>query len=251
MDQQARRVRIRRRMQKRIFIGALLTVLLVAVVLLVNRLFTADRISIRNGTVYSSSELLAATGFSVGGNVLGMDKRFLTEIPASYPYVGSVSVEIGFPSDGVLVFEPSKATMALESDGQYYYLDETGKILEITETPDENLLFLYGIHVGDKQPGQRLTEEDDVEVSVLYALLAELKTNEWLDVTDYIDFSKVYNVRFSVYGKVTVQLGTSEKLADKVREAHCIYEEKNPDRAADINVKNYPVSYYTLKDEES
>lgn len=251
MDPQERRVRIRRRVQKRIFVCSLLMVLLVAVILLVNRLFMADCISIRNGTRYSSSELLAATGFSAGQNVLGMDKQFLTEIPVSYPYVGSVALEIGFPSDVSLVFEPTEAVMALETNGQYYYLDKTGKILEITDTPQEELLFLYGLHVGDKQPGEILTEEDDVEVSVLYQLLAELEANNWLDVTDYIDFTKVYNIRFSVYGKVTVQLGTSEKLADKVKWAYCLYEEKNAGRAAEIDVKNYPISYYTLKDEKT
>lgn len=243
-----RRRRVRRRVRFIVSVLMLAVVVVAVAVVCVRFIFVASDITVINETPYDTSELMAWTDYHVGDSLFSVDKSSFEKIETAFPYVKSANVSRRYFSNPVFTFLYAKPVLVFKADEQYLVLDKDYKILEITDAPSDSLPLVVGLEVDTVKEGTSLSEKDNIEISVLSDLIYCLQKNEWFDDTDTIDFSRVYNVTFTVHGNLTVELGTSDDLEKKIEAAKYVADRNDPERTAKISVRNYFSPRYALID---
>lgn len=177
-DERRRQQKIRRK----IFYAVMIfVVIIIGVVLSLTVFFNIATIEVKGESIYSTEEIISASGIKVGDNLFLLKKSDVqTNVCEKLPFIGSVTVKNSLPSKVVLTVKQTSIKCAVESDGGYIMLDETGKVLckvttleEVYEgagvIPPENLTKsndnLQQASAGDSQQSQTAGTTDTTDAT--------------------------------------------------------------------------------------
>lgn len=132
----------RRRQQKlrrKIFYAVMIfVVIIIGIVLSLTVFFNIATIEVKGESIYSTEEIISASGIKLGDNLFLLKKSDVqTNVCEKLPFIGSVTVKNSLPSKVVLTVKQTSVKCAVESDGGYIMLDETGKVLCKVTTLEE------------------------------------------------------------------------------------------------------------------
>lgn len=246
LDKLNRRAKRRRRTRMLQF-SVLGIVLVVAVIVCVNVFVVAKTICVENNTPYSSAELLQAAGYRTGSGLYSVNSESaIKRLSEKYPYVRNVKVTYSFPTTAYFVFENNKAVFCLAAeDGGYVYLDDSLKVLQRVDEPEPDKIFVSGMIVGNYTVGQNLSAQaQDLDTELLRDVFEGISAGELSDSVTGIDLTKKYDIKFTVAGVISIELGNSEDLGKKIETAKLIMARNDPQKKARINVKNYRQGRY-------
>lgn len=228
----------RRRRQKRtlriLLISPLIALAFVVTLSLMTRIRT---VTVRNPTRYSSVEIVGQFGFSVGDSLFSVNREQIADrIVSACPYVKAATVSYSFP-DGVEVTLTSAVPVyALHVEDAVLLADADFKILEAVESVPEGVLSVYGIDLSSYTVGQVLDEEENLQVGIVRELSAALKEHALYGNAKKIDLSKKYNIGVLLFDAVSVELGNSDELSEKVDTLVSILADNDPSVPAKIRV---------------
>jgi cell division protein FtsQ len=219
----SRRRRPRRTRRNSGAVGKLLITLAVAAAIIfgVAIFFKVNNIEVQGNAIYSSDQIVKASGLAVGDNLLTVNKQAAAGgITAALPYIKSVSIGRTLPDTVVISVVESKAAFAVKTDTNTLWLiDSTGKALE--KTDDETAAAgaqIAGVSVESPTAGKLVTSSaTPANLTAALSVLKALDGSGLLEQVKAIDVTKDYAITLWYGDQYEVLLGGTDQLDYKIQ----------------------------------
>jgi len=202
--------------------------------------FRVQHVEIVGDSRYTDAEILDASGFRRGSNILLINIPEAQEsIETGLPFVGRARIERGFPNRVRITVEKAEPFAAFAIRGGYVILDENAKILEVRTTKGEsNLISLvFDGEVGNFAPGEILElSEDQGIVRYLRDFLPIVRQLGFSGQIATIDFRDMHEVNFCFMDRFTVYLNQTSDFLQNLRMLSDIYDIMNERDQGVINL---------------
>lgn len=226
----------------------------VTVLLAIFLLFKVTDIQVTGNAadVYPSEEIVAASGYRVGDNLVFLLTRSKEEmLKRQFPYLEDVEILRRFPNTLEIRLTRAQAAACVENGGSWLTVSASGKILEAGEQPPSGVLRVYGLQVADPQPGQTLWPEESkpseeggaasgssssasaaetasgtgqeegkksrAAGEAYRSILLKLQELDAAGEVDWLDLSDLSNIRLFYQGRIEFLLGSAVELEYKVQ----------------------------------
>lgn len=206
----------RRKKNKRkkliIRLAILFLFLCVGVILVLTMFFNINEITVTGDTVYSAEDVTAKSGVAIGDNLIFISKDEINEkISTELPYVDYVKIKRHLPSGLELIITKTEAKYAVIQDGYYTLIDKNGKVLEKgLEFIGENITLLNMGEIISAEIGYEIKPENDKIFDKLVLISTSCDECGLEDVSS-IDLSDIYNIKLVYQGRITLELGETDK----------------------------------------
>ncbi len=206
----------RRKKNKRkkliIRLAILFLFLCVGVILVLTMFFNINEITVTGDTVYSAEDVTEKSGVAIGDNLIFISKDEINEkISTELPYVDYVKIKRHLPSGLELIITKTEAKYAVIQDGYYTLLDKNGKVLEKgLEFIGENITLLNMGEIISAEIGYEIKPENDKVFDKLVLISTSCDECGLEDVSS-IDLSDIYNIKLVYQGRITLELGETDK----------------------------------------
>lgn len=186
--------------------------LCVGVILVLTMFFNINEITVTGDTVYSAEDVTAKSGVAIGDNLIFISKDEINEkISTELPYVDYVKIKRHLPSGLEIIITKTEAKYAVIQDGYYTLLDKNGKVLEKgLEFIGENITLLNMGKIISAEIGYEIKPENDKIFDKLVLISTSCDECGLEDVSS-IDLSDIYNIKLVYQGRITLELGETDK----------------------------------------
>ncbi len=190
---------------------AVIAVLVLAVVAMIVFL-RVDKISSNIASRYSQTDIINASGVSVGDSmVLLSTSQIEEEILSKCLYIETVNVTKKFPFDLEIEVVGVEERFSLLIDTRYRVISKYGKILDTSDTPLENTAVLIAGEADTSS--ERLQFEDEQTDKVFNEIVLAL---EDIDNISKIDISDIYNIEIIYDDRIIMEIGDYSDLTYKI-----------------------------------
>lgn len=210
--------------------------------------FNISDIAVTANEHYTDAEIIAASGLTEGQNLFRLNKfKLIEKLKEKLPYLADVSVDRHLPVGIEIIVTEAKPYLTAGSGEEYYILDETLRVLEITDTQPENLPLVTGLSPSSAVLGDVITAENG-EDTRLSALTAALKTHIGDDCVTAIDVTTSFDVTFEYQGRIKVLVGTVDGIDNKLQLVKYVIDENRSNEKAEIDISSGTRAYYRSVD---
>ena len=129
------------------------------------------------------------------------------------------------PDALVVTVTECTATVAVPSDGGYYYLSEQGKVLE-QNAADGGLPLVTGVTLSGLTPGRMVRQAEDAYADALLEILQTMDAGGMLEGLDFINLQDLTDIRIGYDGRFDIRVGTVDELAYRLRFAKTVIDER-------------------------
>lgn len=191
-----------------------------AAIVFLSLFFRVSIIQVKNDTVYTDEEIMAASGIEKGVNLLFINNfSAVSSIYATMPYVESVSLKRAMPNRIILEVTGSEAAACVSFGDDYWLINASGKLLEkIDARAARSFIRVEGMEPLQPVAGEIMTvsEENTGKDVFLYELLGQFRLRNIVKKIDWVDLSELNDPRFSYDGRYTVILSSTEDLSRRL-----------------------------------
>ena len=214
--------------------GVLLPILLcvvltpLAVLIAITVFFRISTITVTGDVGYSDSAIIKASGINIGDNMFRFNKfESIDGIFEVMPYIDEISIRRHLPDDVEIIVTKCTAVATLQYEGEWYLIDSKGKLLENKGIfQPQNYPVITGVELKTPKVGKYVEIIDKEKEKPLFLVLNTAINSDILQYIDYIDVSRVYNIKFIYKQRFTVNIGDSEQIEKKIRFMLLMAEEK-------------------------
>lgn len=178
-------------------------------------------IEVTGASRYSEEEVIAASGISVGDNMLFMDREtIIRKIRSVKPYINDVKIELAPPAGIRIIIKESKAVAVLKNQGGYLVVDPAGRVLSNTTAVPDGLIEIRGFTPSEAVVGSKLRAEEGGETQLrnLTEILTALEKAEIEGKVSYLDVTNIAYPTFEYSGLYTVLLGSTSNVDHKLEQ---------------------------------
>ena len=191
-----------------------------AAIVFLSLFFRVSIIQVKNDTVYTDEEIMAASGIEKGVNLLFINNfSAVSSIYATMPYVESVSLKRAMPNRIILEVTGSEAAACVSFGDDYWLINASGKLLEkIDARAARSFIRVEGMEPLQPVAGEIMTvsEENTGTDVFLYELLGQFRLRNIVKKIDWVDLSDLNDPRFSYDGRYTVILSSTTDLSRRL-----------------------------------
>ena len=191
-----------------------------AAIVFLSLFFRVSIIQVKNDTVYTDEEIMAASGIEKGVNLLFINNfSAVSSIYATMPYVESVSLKRAMPNRIILEVTGSEAAACVSFGDDYWLINASGKLLEkIDARAARSFIRVEGMEPLQPVAGEIMTvsEENTGKDVFLYELLGQFRLRNIVKKIDWVDLSDLNDPRFSYDGRYTVILYSTTDLSRRL-----------------------------------
>lgn len=186
--------------------------LCIGIVLVLTMFFNISKITVTGDAVYSAEDIINSSGVIVGDNLIFISKDEISEkITTELPYVNSVKIKRRLPSGLELLITKTEAKYAIISDDYYTLLNKDGKVLESgLEFIGENITLINLGEITSAELGKTVVPENERVFEKLILVSSACEECGLTDITS-IDLSDIYNIKLVHQGRITLELGETDK----------------------------------------
>ena len=208
------------RVRSSLYAPLALILIAAAAVVFLSLFFRVSIIQVKNDTVYTDDEILAASGLEKGVNLLFINNfSAVSSIYATMPYVESVSLKRVMPNRIILEVTGSEAAACVSFGDDYWLINPSGKLLEkIDARAAKSFIRVEGMEPLQPVAGEIMTvsEENFGKDEFLYTLLHQFELRNIVKMIDWVDLSNLQDPRFSYDDRYTVILASPEELSRRL-----------------------------------
>lgn len=176
-----------------------------------------------------------------GRNIFYVKRSYIESILKDDPYIKDVKVTKALPNNLTVEVKENKKIFTVEQNGNYYALDESGKVLD-KKLGENDLVKLEGITIQDKEIGEKITEDEKI-LEVIKDFGALINSNTSSIKFNKLDISNLSNI--SLYSnEVLIKIGGNFDLSRKLNYAVNILKSDKVDIKKgyiDVSVEGNPV----------
>lgn len=186
--------------------------------LFVSPVFNIDEITVTGAHEISESVYLAMAGLETGENIFSINKTGIISEIKKEPYVETVEVKTIYPKKVEINIVERKTSYITEQNGEYYYLDKNGYLLEKKLAPIEALVIKGNkTNLQEIEIGGRINSEDLLRFNDLIKIIDAVQNNGIEAEITSVDISDYNNYILELEEeKKTIMLGDSSDLSAKM-----------------------------------
>lgn len=210
-----RQKKIRKRRLKIFFVIMLILSILTSVILCLTVFFPIEKINFKGSKIYTSEQLLKASGIEKGDNLFTVSKSEIeSRLRKKLPYVEEIKLERKLPETLNVKVTDAEEFACYFIDNKHYIVSQSGWVLKTVPEKPTNIYTVYGAKAKCKVGSQiefldsALKDLTDELSAVL--LDTEIKINS-------IDVSNILSINLQVEDRFEVKLGTSNFLNEKIK----------------------------------
>lgn len=170
--------------------------------------FKVNQIEVDGNHRYSVEEIAEASGIQEGDNLFLISKTDTAQkLLDRLAYVRSVNIRRKLPDTVVLTIAESDAVAAIQSEKQWWLINEEGKVMETTTKPKE-FIQVTGLTLLAPEPGEPIAVEEESKAmrDSLIQLLKAMKGREMLEETRSVDCSNYKELVINYRDQLTVKM---------------------------------------------
>lgn len=174
--------------------------------------FKANDFEVTGNQRYTSEELLEAAGIQAGENLFRIPgKEIARRMEEELPYLKEVNIRLLPPSLVIIDVEETRVAGAIDSDGELWYTDSGGKLLEKV-AENEGYPEVTGLTLLAPAAGTQLavSEEDSLKAKGLLGILSALEANELLDQVQWVDLTSASALSIRYQNRLTIKMGLND-----------------------------------------
>lgn len=234
---QSPRKRRQRRNLSLYYATAFIIILIVGIVLSLTVLFTVSEINVEGDSVYTSDEIISASGVNVGANLIRLNtSKAEKTLLKQKVYLDTAEVRRVFPDKVLISVTPSVVFANVKTSGGYLIISEKGKILGTATAPTNGIPVVVGFETVNTEPGDFLLCEDTEKQQMFDNLCAAMVKNETVKGITEINVTDRYNISLEYDDRITIELGSQNELEYKLNYSYMLVTEK-------ISIKKTGVLY--------
>ncbi len=186
--------------------------LVIGVILVLTMFFNISEITVSGDAVYPAKDVVNSSGVVVGDNLIFISKDEINEkISTELPYVDSVKIKRHLPTGLELIITRTEAKYAIIQDGYYTLLNKNGKVLESgLEFIGENITLLNMGEITSADIGTDIVPANEKVFDKLVLVSNACEECNLENITS-IDLSDIYNIKLVYQGRITLELGETDK----------------------------------------
>ena len=256
--QQQRALQDKKRKQKNLirkiilFAVLIIAIAAVIVVLSVTVLFKTQTITIKGNEIYSVKEITAVLPIQTDKSMFLVDTEAAEEkLEETLPYIYDANIKRKLPSTMVVTITETPQVYSIRNkDKTYTMLDDKFKVIEANaQKKPKKAVVIKKAELLTAIPGKEAEFSDKKVKECLSELLSGVKKVK-LDKISAL-YSVDINNNYLVYdGRITLKLGSTDKLEDKLYSALAAIEkldEQNPQAEGELTVGTGKQIYFTEK----
>lgn len=199
----------------------IITILLMslATIIGVGVFFTIAEIQVDGVSVYTSEEVVAASGIEIGDNLFfTSDSSAVIKIRKELSNIENIVIERKFPDTLRIKITENFPVAYTISGGEKWLIDRKCTILEDSEdVKTAERIKIEGLKLVEPQSGETMkTEVGDSQVKYLKELLTALYDYDALDNISNINIESISNITFNYTDNYKVDLGAQGEITDKI-----------------------------------
>ena len=223
-------MRRKQRRRKQILSYAAIAAVVIAVMtaLSLTVFFQINEISIKGTSPYPDEQVIAASGLSLGENVIRCNADGVSgKLSEALPYIGSAQVKRSLSGKVVITVKQTQGQYALLNGEQCVIIDSSGKVLENAAAEQAvNYTVILGASVADCVPGTPVALSDSAALSLVLQLGSAIGEAGISSVTS-IDISDSDYIQAVYDGRLTLVVGGVDNLVRKLALAAKVIEREN------------------------
>jgi len=197
-------------------------VILVAVFLIllicVFMLFKVKKIEVEGESIYSAEKIIELSNYHLKDNLLFLSVADREELLAKeLPYIQEVEITRKLPGTIKIHVTAAKVIACVEYATQYVKINSDGKILEISDEPEEGVMIVRGLDIDTAELGGMIASDDTVKFPAFLEIFEELYKQEVMNEMSMLVLSDIYNILLYYQDRIEMKLGNTASLIDKVQ----------------------------------
>lgn len=205
----------KKRTSKKIFVISMLCIG-VFILFLFTPLFNLKYIEVTGNSYLKKEQIIGTGDIKTGVNIF---KIKLSKVKANLKecsYIKDVNVKRSLPNKISLEVVECSGVAVIPFLGSYIYIDEEGKILEVSPKKDERKLpQIVGLSVNEFNVSKKIVTDNEKKFEITIATIKEIIHNNFIDKTFEINVSDLDNILLNVNGNKVI-VGSSDKLSYKI-----------------------------------
>jgi len=244
----ARRRARRRRQRNREYrqTGALTKLLIMfavvaAIVLGVAIFFRIHNVEIQGNAIYSSDQVVTASGLEEGDNLLMVNRAAVAgRIKAMMPYVRDVSVSPMLPDTVVIQVKESDVAVLVRSDtGADWYVNADGRVMgSSVQGFRGQIIDLEGVTITAPKAGEQAAAAEGQAEGFAAALqvIRQMEGTGLMEQVTALDAQKSYDLILFSDDRLEILLGSTDQLEYKIQYLAVILEDLEPYQMGTIDL---------------
>ena len=189
---------------------------LMVVLFIMSPFFAVKNINVTEMERFSQSEILEKAQLEKGDNILFLSPRKIARTLEKDTHFESVEVSRQFPDTVDIEIKERRVRGYVPYMGSYLYIDEYGRVLEISSSYIKQLPIVEGLEFDRFTIGEKI-DADNYEAFNVMVIIAQMMTKyDLLDNVVRIDVSDTNNIVAHVK-KIEVNLGDISNSDQKIR----------------------------------
>lgn len=203
-----------------------IVILCIGVVLSLTVLFKTEKINVEGNTLYDENTIVELSGVKLEQNIfLAKWSATPKQIEDALPYVEDAKVDFTIPDTITITIKNAEPAYVIISDGKYYKVSGSGRILEIAEENPQQLPVLKCSALTVTEVGKYISFKDENFYKILDELSDSLEKNDFTDV-NLVDMNETANISLIYDNRIKIIIGLPEDIDYKLRTAMTIINQK-------------------------
>lgn len=229
-----------------IYLALILVVIAVFTILSLTVLFRIKQFDVTGNNIYTTEEIIAATGLNGDENLIRLDKDEVEKrLESRLLYIEDAVVKAQYPATLKIEIKQAVAYGAVKANDGVYVVSDKGRVLEKRQNGD-GLVEIVGAKPPEKSFEEYAANLETPEISfndtrtkeAYFELIENLKLRGISDIT-LIEIKDYLSISFVIDGRIRVNVGNSVDIPYKMQYVEKILEEKKEEtRYLLINVSS-------------
>ena len=183
---------------------------------LVSPVFTIKNIEITEMEKYTKDEICEMVNIKEGMNMFLFNRFYAMKTLKSNTYIESAKISYKLPDTIAITIDERKVRGYVPYMGSYLYIDEEGRVLEVSSEMNRALPVVYGLNFSSFTLGEKIEAENKEAFDIMVNIAYLMSKYELLDMVVKIDVSNPDKI-LAYVNKVEVNLGDMSNGDRKIR----------------------------------
>ena len=186
---------------------------------------------------YTKEELLNVLGFKEGMNIFRAKFMSGSKKLKENPYIERGKISISLPDTVIITVEERKVRGNIYKDGSYLYIDQSGRVLDIEETPNTASPIIEGLEFSEYNYGEVLSVKNTASLSTAVSISQLMEKYNLSGYTITLDVSDVNNITGKI-NNADITLGSMIRMDEKIRTLTAIIPNISPEAMGTLDLSD-------------
>ena len=165
---------------------------------------------------YTKDEICEMVNIKEGMNMFLFNRFYAMKTLKSNTYIESAKISYKLPDTVAITIDERKVRGYVPYMGSYLYIDEEGRVLEVSSEMNRALPVVYGLNFSSFTLGEKIEAENKEAFDIMVNIAYLMSKYELLDMVVKIDVSNPDKI-LAYVNKVEVNLGDMSNGDRKIR----------------------------------